>query len=201
MKLISLLIGGILGLGAGAASAFFAAGMIGSGASFGDQIDVNGWKSDWTIGSSAANPWTRARVARHGLLALTKEEAVYFTAATDSDGQRLREDCTYEVSGQEMPGLWWSVTLYDGESYLPRNKDNALSFDKTKAAASGAPGSWRFTIASDGPETGNWVSSKGADMFDLTLRIYKPDLALIENPETVLVAPEVKRLACKGAAS
>ncbi|WP_225907819.1 DUF1214 domain-containing protein [Hyphomonas sediminis] len=199
--ILSLLAGGILGIAAGAASAFYAAGIIGSGASFGDQIDVNSWKSDWTIGSAAANPWTRARVARHGLLALTKDEAVYFTTATDSDGARLKDDCTYEVSGGEMPGLWWSVTLYDGESYLPRNKDNALSFDKTKAAASGAPDAWSFVIAADGPETGNWVSSKAGGAFDLTLRIYKPDLALIEDPEGVLPAPTVKRLACKGAAS
>lgn len=137
MRSLPLLIGGILGLAAGAISALWAAGMIGSGARFGSQINVNSWSSDWTIGSQAANPWTRARVARHGLLALTKEEAVYFTTAVDSEGRRLSEDCTYDVSGTAMPGQWWSITLYDAESYLPRNKDNALSFDKTKAESAG----------------------------------------------------------------
>ncbi len=200
MKLISILIGAVLGLAAGAAAAFFAAGMIGSGARFGDQIEVNNWKSDWTIGSTAANPWTRARVARHGLLALTKEEAVYFTTSVDSEGRRLSDACTYEVSGTEMPGLWWSVTLYDGESYLPRNTDNALSYDMTKAEASDTGAAWSFTAAAQKPETGNWVSSKAAGNFDMTLRIYKPSPALIADPEGVLSAPTVKRLSCGEAA-
>lgn len=188
----------MLGLAAGAVSALFAAGMIGSSASFGDQIDVNSWKSDWTIGSAAANPWTRARVARHGLLALTKEEAVYFTTNVDSDGTRLSEECTYEVTGADMPGQWWSITLYDATSYLPLNKDNALSFDKTKAAASGEGDAWSFTVAAEGPETGNWVSSHKAGDFDMTLRIYKPTPDLIADPESVLPTPSVTRLACGG---
>lgn len=192
--------GGVLGLAAGAFTALFAAGMFGAGAGFSDEINVNGWKSDWTIGSTAANPWTRARVARHGLLALTKEEAVYFTKGVDEDGQRLSEDCTYEVSGSDMPGLWWSVTLYDAESYLPLNQDNALSFDKTKAAAAEGSNGWSFTVAADGPETGNWVSSQNAGTFDLMLRIYKPTPELIASPEEVLSAPAIKRLACRGAA-
>lgn len=200
MRILVLLIGGVLGLAAGALTALFAAGMFGSGASFSNEIDVKGWKSDWTIGSTAANPWTRARVARHGLLALTKEEAVYFTTGVDADGKRLSEDCTYEVSGTDMPGLWWSVTLYDAKSYLPANKDNALSFDKTKAAATGTDGAWMFTVAANGPESGNWVSSQNAGAFDLTLRIYKPSPELIADPEGVLPAPVIKRLSCGGAA-
>jgi hypothetical protein len=200
MRIVVLLMGGVLGLAAGAFTALFATGMFGAGAGFSDQINVNGWKSDWTIGSTAANPWTRARVARHGLLALTKEEAVYFTKGVDEDGQRLSEDCTYEVSGGDMPGLWWSVTLYDAESYLPLNQDNALSFDKTKAAAAEGSNGWSFTVAADGPETGNWVSSQNAGTFDLMLRIYKPTPELIASPEEVLPAPAIKRLACRGAA-
>lgn len=198
MRILTLLIGGGLGLVAGAVSALWAAGMIGSGARFGSQIGVGSWQSDWTIGSQTANPWTRARVARHGLLALTKEEAVYFTTAVDSEGRRLTEECAYEVTGTQMPGQWWSVTLYDAGSYLPRNKDNALSFDKTKAESSGDSDAWAFTVAADGPETGNWVSSHRAGNFDMTLRIYKPSSALLADPEGTLPAPTVTRLSCGG---
>ena len=105
MKLVSLLIGGILGLGAGAASALVMAGMVGSGVRLSGNVDADGWQSDWTIGSTTANPWTRARIARHGLLALTKGEAVYFTKAVDDDGKHLTENCTYRVSGKGMPAL------------------------------------------------------------------------------------------------
>ena len=153
------------------------------------------------LGSASANPWTRARIARHGLLALTKEEAVYFTRATDQDGTPLKEACTYRVSGTAMPALWWSVTLYDGDSRLPPNKDKALSYDLTKAAAEGDADSWRFTVSPTRPAEGGWVSSRAADNFDLTLRLYKPSAALLADPEATLPAPKIERVSCGGQGS
>lgn len=194
--LVGLFLGALLGLG----SALAAGGIVGPGLRLGGGVDVSGWTSDWTIGSAAANPWTRARVARHGLLALSKDEAVYFVRNTDSAGERLTELCTYRVSGGEMPALWWSVTLYDGTSYLPANKDRALSFDQTKAGLEGDEAAWSFLIAAEGPETGGWVSSHKAGKFDLTLRLYKPAPDLIADPEGVLAAPVVEKLSCGGPA-
>ena len=200
MRFVSLLIGGVLGIAAGVFSAFASAGMIGVGTHLSGGVDVQGWQSDWTIGSPAANPWMRARIARHGLLALTKEEAVYFTKAVDDEGKPLTEACTYRVSGGPMPALWWSVTLYDGTSYLPHNTDKALSYDQTKAAAEGDDGTWAFTVAPEAPAEGGWVSSRAAGDFDLTLRLYKPSAALLANPETVLPPPSIERLSCGGQA-
>jgi hypothetical protein len=195
MKIVSALLGLILGGLCGLGAALAAGGIVGPGISLGGQINAAGWKSDWTIGSEAANPWTRARVARHGLLALTKEEAVYFTRTTDEAGERLTEACTYKVSGGAMPAQWWSVTLYNAESYLPDNTDNALSFDLTDAVAGGAE-DWSFTISPASFAEGGWVSSRAAGTFDLTLRLYKPTPELIARPETVLAPPRVEKLGC-----
>ncbi len=200
MKIVSALVGLILGAALGLGSALAAAGIIGPGMKFGGAVEVSGWSSDWTIGSASANPWTRARVARHGLLALTKDEAVYFTRNTDDAGDRLSEACTYRVSGGEMPALWWSVTLYDATSYLPANKDRALSFDQTKAGIEDDDDAWSFTVAAEGPETGGWVSSHKAGNFDLTLRLYKPSPELIADPESALTAPAIEKLTCGGPA-
>ena len=170
---------------------------MGSGVSLGGQIDASGWSSDWTIGSEAANPWTRARVARHGLLALTKEEAVYFTRNTDSAGERLIEGCDYRVKGEAMPAQWWSITLYNADSFLPDNTDNALSYDLTDAQAAGDAGTWYFDISPLASASGaGWVSSRGAGSFDLTLRLYKPHAALLEDPERALPAPQIEKLGC-----
>lgn len=197
MKIVSVIVGLLLGAGLGLASALWMGGLIGRGVSLGGQIDASGWTSDWTIGSKAANPWTRARVARHGLLALNKDEAVYFTRNTDDAGARLTEACTYKVSGGGMPALWWSVTLYDATSYLPRNTDDALSYDQTDA---GGPDTWSFTIAPAPASEGGWVSSRAAGQFDLTLRLYKPSPELIADPETVLAPPKIEKLSCGGPA-
>jgi hypothetical protein len=184
----------LLGLG----SALYIAGLW-PGANtlaFGD-VDVGGWRGDFATGSDAADPYVRARVARHGLLALAKTEAVYLTRATDDTGQPLSADCTYRLSGGAMPAGWWSVTLYDAKSMLPVNTDNALSIDASRAGA----GAWEAVIAPERSEAANhWISSRNAGGFDLTLRLYMPDPALLEAPARTLSAPRIERLACGGKA-
>ncbi|MEM8726215.1 MAG: hypothetical protein AAGE86_11905, partial [Pseudomonadota bacterium] len=74
----------LIGIAGGGASAVYLAGLWPGmkPLDFGN-VEVNGWRSDFTAGSENASLYTRARIARHGLLALAKEEAVYFTRATD----------------------------------------------------------------------------------------------------------------------
>ena len=188
----------IIGLVAGPASALYMAGLW-PGAKpldFGD-IEVGGWRSDFAIGSKAADPYTKARVARHGLLGLAKSEAVYFTRTVDGEGQPLRENCDYKISGAAMPADWWSITLYDGESFLPANTDDALSIDATRLNAGDGP--WEAIISAQKPEAGtSWISSRNAGEFDLTLRLYVPSDKLLESPERTLKPPVVERIACKG---
>ncbi|WP_230959491.1 DUF1214 domain-containing protein [Erythrobacter donghaensis] len=161
---------------------------------FGD-VDVGGWRSDFAVGSKAADPYTRARVARHGLLALAKTEAVYFTRATDDTGAPLREACSYRLSGGQMPAGWWSVTLYDRQSMLPANTDGALSIDAERAGG----GAWSAVIAPARPaDDGLWISSRGAGSFDLTLRLYMPSAALLSAPDTALTPPRIERISCEG---
>lgn len=190
----AVLAGSMLGL----ASALYMAGLWppGRNLAFGD-VDVGGWRSDFAVGSRAADPYTRARVARHGLLALAKTEAVYFTRARDDAGERLREGCTYRLSGGAMPAGWWSVTLYDGESMLPANTDGALSIDAERMGK----GRWSAMIAPRRPANGEaWISSRAAGSFDLTLRLYMPPPELLANPSAALDPPRIARLSCEGGA-
>lgn len=190
---IGAVIGGVL-LGFG--SALWLAGLWPqrSTMTFGD-VDVGGWRSDFAVGSKAADPYTRARVARHGLLALAKSEAVYFTRATDDTGAPLREACRYRLSGGQMPAGWWSVTLYDRQSMLPANTDGALSIDAARARG----GAWSAVIAPARPADGGlWISSRGAGSFDLTLRLYMPSAALLSAPDTALTPPRIERISCEG---
>lgn len=192
--LAAVVAGTALGLG----SALWMAGLWppGRNMAFGD-VDVGGWRSDFAIGSKAADPYTRARVARHGLLALAKSEAVYFTRTVDDTGQPLREACTYRLLGSSMPAEWWSVTLYDAASMLPANTDNALSLDVERAGK----GAWSALIAPQRPAGREaWVSSRGADRFNLTLRLYLPEARLLANPNAALSPPQIARLACEDGA-
>lgn len=188
----------IAGIALGLGSALWMAGLWPEGRSlaFGD-VDVGGWRSDFAVGSEAADPYTRARVARHGLLALAKTEAVYFTRAVDDAGEPLREECTYRLSGGPVPAGWWSITLYDAASMLPSNTDEALSIDASRAGS----GAWQAVIAPRRPEgAAVWISSRNAGTFDLTLRLYMPEDALLRDPAATLDPPRIARLGCEGAA-
>lgn len=184
----------VAGTAIGLGSALWLAGLLpGTDTLAFGNVDVAGWRSDFAIGSEAADPYTRARVARHGLLALAKTEAVYFTRNSDDDGRPLSDACTYRLSGGAMPAGWWSVTLYDQASMLPANTDSALSIDAGRAGT----GDWQAIIAPAEPAGAqHWISSRNAGAFDLTLRLYIPEPALLSEPDKALVPPRIERLSC-----
>lgn len=205
MRTLLVFLGCVVGGAAvGLFSALWYGGMVPGGPRIGSAMNVGGWSSDWSIGSESANPYVRARIARFGLLALRKEEAVYFAKAVDDLGDPLVDTCTYKVSGRELPASWWSITLYNGDSYLPDNDDGALSFDATRLSpdSPNRPDDWSFIISPTAPgpdETGAeqaWVSSRAAGTFDLTLRLYMPSAELIDKPKQALRSPTIERLSC-----
>ena len=124
---------------------------------------------------------------------MRKEGAVYFVRNTDDEGESLTEDCTYRMSGGDQAAYWWSITLYDQDSMLPMNDDKALSFDASDAAAGEA---WEAIISAEQPQTGAWVSSRAAGMFDLTFRLYRPTEEVLVNPEAHVTPPSIERLFC-----
>lgn len=183
----------IAGLLAGAASGWY---MIQHGMVQGESY--SGWSGSKVTGSVDADPWTRARVAVSGLLALNKSQAIYFTRNTDDQGQRLREDCRYRVSGVALPARWWSVTVYAADNYLPLNDDDALSFDQTEAQPDGKL-AWSAILAPVRPEGEAWASTRKAGDYDITLRLYQPAPSAQEDYGSIQM-PKVTKLDCGGRA-
>jgi len=189
---IRLLVVVIGGAGLGVLSALWSFGAIGAERS-NYQIDVGGWTGSTMIGSEASDPYTRARIARRGLLAMARSEAIYFFRDRDQSGRRLREDCTYRMEGSSLPARWWSVTLYAEDDYLAQNDDDAHS---VSAATPGITADgWAATISPDLPD-GPWISTREAGRFSLTIRLYNPSQRLKAEPDT-FEFPSVRRTGCK----
>ncbi|MEO1656338.1 MAG: DUF1214 domain-containing protein [Pseudomonadota bacterium] len=198
MRVLAFASAAVLGAVIGPISALWGAGLLGGGAwSSSADMDVGGWRGDWSVGSEAANPYLRARIARYGLLAMRKEGAVYFVRDADDQGRQLTDACSYRLSGGGQDAYWWSITLYDGDSMLARNDDRAPSFDASDVSGDGA---WEALIAAEAPSDGAWVSSRAAGEFDLTLRLYRPSDDVLSDPMAHVNAPSVERLSCGGAA-
>ncbi|ABS62518.1 protein of unknown function DUF1214 [Parvibaculum lavamentivorans DS-1] len=162
----------------------------------GGGIEVGPWQTSTIIGSAEADPYTRARVATAGLLALNRSETIYFNATRDDVGDRLRATCTYKIVGTDPPARWWSITLYAGDHYLVANPEDRYSYGGNNVARED-DGSFIIAV---GPEKtgGNWIPTGNGqtdDTFSLTLRLYNPEPAAARDPSGV-VLPHIAKEAC-----
>lgn len=183
----------VIGLALGAGSAFWA--LQAGGGNFTQHMGLWSWSR--ATGSIDAGPYTRAIIARDGLLALSADEALYLNLYKDENNKPLREDCVYELSGGQIPARWWSVTLYAPDNYLAQNNDGAYSIDSTHVQGD-ANGQWIARISSVRGEAAHWISSRAARRgFSLTLRAYNADDGF---PADASVLPSLRTISCPDAA-
>jgi hypothetical protein len=186
LKILLMLIAGIaLGLGATWVTAI--RGALGGGVSNGP------WTTSLYTGSSEGGPYLRARVAVHGLLALSREETVYYTALRDSDGVMLNGNCTYRLEGRDPPARWWSITAYGADDFLIPNKANRYSVSLNSVVRN-ADGSFVIVLSKTKAEE-NWIPVV-AGRFDLTIRLYNPGAEIIADPAHVPL-PAIKKNECQ----
>lgn len=152
------------------------------------------WRTLLAAGAADSGMYQRAAIAVGGLLALSKEETLYYTAFEDSNGQQLQENCTYHVLGNDPDARWWSLTAYAADHYLPQNTDNALSVAKTTVERE-EDGQFDIVVsATEMPR--NWLSSRAAGDYSLTLRLYNPSTKVYEAPQSVEL-PVIQRESCQ----
>jgi hypothetical protein len=179
----AVLVGAVLGVASAWAALSYGA------STFAEQYGA--WSFNRAAGSTAADPYTRAIIAREGLLALSSREALYFSLDKDDQGRPLDESCVYELSGQPLRARWWSVTLYARDGFLIQNTDNAYSVDASRV---GNYGPWRTRIAPVQGDAANWLSSRGGRRgFSLTLRVYNPQDNFHPSAETL---PALSTVSC-----
>ena len=143
-------------------------------------------------GSTDADMYTRARVALEGLLALGRDETMYYMARHDDLGQPLRSACSYRVEGLPPPARWWSITAYADDLFLfdAPNRQYSLNDSTARLDASG-----RFALVTGhkAMEGWHWLPTPGQRGLVLTLRLYNPGSDLQAAPERLL-PPSIKAI-------
>lgn len=152
------------------------------------------WSTSLTIGSREAGPYLRLSIALGGLLALHRDEAIYYNAVTDSAGELLDGRCSYQVRGRALPARWWSITVYGADHYMISNKDNVYSISPSNIVTAD-DGSFNFVV---GPERNgaNWVSTGNAEQFALTLRLYNAGKEVAADPAGIEL-PSIVKESCQ----
>ena len=139
----------------------------------GNFIDNGQWYTDPAIGGTDASLRTRAYVAVVGLLALSRQETVYFLLHEDERGEPLSSDSIYEIVGDDLPARWWSITAYAEDHFLNPNPYNRYSI-RDRDTAREPDGSYRIVVSRE-PVDGNWIPLGEGDHQSLLLRLYNPD--------------------------
>jgi hypothetical protein len=151
------------------------------------------WVHSRAAGSAAAGPYTRAIIAREGLLALSAREALYFSLYQDEHGRVLSESCIYELNGAPLEARWWSVTLYAADNFLIQNSDTAHSIDASRV---GNERAWTARISPVRGDAVHWLSSREARRgFVVMLRVYNPQRDFRATEQTL---PLLTTVSCAG---
>ena len=138
-----------------------------------------------SIGDYGTDYLTRAGIAQIGLGANTREEAIYRMAFFDSRGSVLDGRRSYRLrfrAGQEPPqDAFWSVTVYDGNGYLPDVPEGRHSVSTSRPPFVRRPdGSVDIVLSRTRPADpqANWLPVPPS-RFRVILRIYTPRPAVL----------------------
>ncbi|MGD0354079.1 MAG: DUF1214 domain-containing protein [Dehalococcoidia bacterium] len=184
--LIALIVGSSIGIG----SAFAAVDVMANRFS----IHNGPWQASLAAGSPQADPYTRASIAMHYLLALNQFEVIYYNAYKDDNGDPLQADCTYRIEGKTLDTRWWSITAYGADDFLIPNELNRYSYnmDNVKYDADN-----NFVIyLSKTPKTDDWLPLGDQKTFSLSLRLYNPGQLIRDHPDIVEL-PHIIMEGCK----
>ncbi len=157
-------------------------------------IQVGAWATTTLAGNPNADLYTRAKIALDALLALSREETMYYVARSDSAGRPLRSQCSYEVKGQPPAARWWSITAYADDMFLFDAANKQFSLNGSTARLNAA-GEFVLRTGSAEPVAGTgeaprWLPTPGARGVVLTLRLYNP-LPVLQAAPGSLPAPSI----------
>jgi hypothetical protein len=160
----------------------------------GGAVTIGEWIAFPSIGTPEADPYSKARVAREGVLALGRAEGLAFSAQRDASGEALLRECSYRIEGPVPSSRFWTLYAADptgaviraGElrtaslhSYqLLRLPDNSVSI------AAGAR-----------PSPGNWLALSGVGPMTLVLTFFDTPIASSTGAGDV-VLPSIVKVGC-----
>ena len=152
------------------------------------------WIAWVAAGRADADPYTRAHFIRRGMLPVSTALALTLEAISDSEGQRLHSSCEYAVDGEEPPGRFWSISVFDEQGRLIPNPADRYSYNS--ATLLRAPGG-RFSIAlARSARPGNWLPTGGAGRITLILTV-EEQRELGGQTTRPWTPPAIRRITCR----
>ncbi len=184
--LFALAVAAVVGLGA----TYFA---LTRGAAFG-ALTIGSWTARPKTGTTDADPYARATIARTGQLPLALGDGVSFTAQTDDNGRLLDGRCDVVLSGVTPAARFWTLTLYNAEGGLVANSVERYGFSSQEIVRH-ADGSFDIVVAPRA-NAGNWLPTGGIEHYALVLRFYDTAVGVSTKAGRELPMPAIISRSC-----
>nr|WP_246317482.1 DUF1214 domain-containing protein [Hyphomicrobium methylovorum] len=137
------------------------------------------WQHWRDAGRESSDPYTRAHILASGKLWISADSAGIFEARTDSQGARLHSSCSYRIEGASLPGLWWSLSVFDLQGRLIPNDADRYEFTADTVAPN-PNGSYVISLGRDA-RPGNWLPTSGAGRLVLVFTVLDPATGLSDE--------------------
>lgn len=181
----------VIAVGGGAASVWYALQVQeGVGA-----VTVGSWIAYPSMGAPDADPYSKARAAREGLLALGRAEGIAFFAARDAGGEPLLRKCSYRIEGTTPPARFWTLFATDPSLHVLSGERSRRSALQSLAILRNSDNSFAVAIGPD-PTPGSWLNVSGDGPMVLVLTFYDTPVSGSLGVEDIEL-PQVLRTSCR----
>lgn len=157
-------------------------------------VTIGEWTAFPDLGTADADPYSKARVAREGILALGRAEGLAFSALRDSAGSTLRRECSYLIEGPVPSARFWTLYAADPSGAVVRGGEHRLAAlhsyqllrleDNSVVISAGAH-----------PSPGNWLALGGTGSMRLVLTFFDTPIAS-GSAASDIVLPSITRVEC-----
>ena len=163
------------------------------GTAFGG-LSIESWTAWPKSGTTEADPYARASIARSGRLPTAMGDGVSFTLKSDDEGRHLDGRCEVVVSGVTPVARFWTLTLYNPEGALVANSTNRYGFTSQEIVRR-SDGSFEIVV-SPRANAGNWLPTGGTERYELVLRLYDTAVGVSTKAGREVPMPDVTTRAC-----
>lgn len=179
-----------IAIGGGAASVWYALNaQEGVGA-----VTTGAWTTFPDLGTPQADPYSKARSAREGVLSLGRAEGLTFAASHDSHGALLQKTCTYTIDGAFPQARLW--TLYAaGPSHTTIKTSHSRPPALNALQVLRRPDNSILVSIGPHPSRGNWLPVSGTGPMSLVLTLYDSPAASSSGIVDVAL-PDIVKAAC-----
>lgn len=163
------------------------------GAAFGG-LSIESWTAWPKSGTTDADPYVRASIARSGRLPTAMGDGVAFTLQSDDEGKVLDGRCDVVISGVTPVARFWTMTLYNPNGALVANSTNRYGFTSQEIVRR-SDGTFEIVV-SPRASAGNWLPTGGVERYELILRLYDTAVGVSTKAGREVPMPDVMTRSC-----